>query len=177
MNLQGTIVKNFQLQTGAIIENTEVSMSNKFDKLNEESALNILQSGEFKLDELDAFYERWSWDNCNFGESVIFFTSDVAEKDDDTLIDLVKKTSLPSGDCVFAVTKVDEYSHVNFNFGYVGSDPVWAEFIGQWAGDNVRLEEASAKSFSRVHSPLNNDTESPVKNLTDDCLVVFLETN
>jgi hypothetical protein len=157
--------------------NKEVPMSNKFDKFNEEPALNILQSGEFKLDGLDAFYERWSWDNCNFGESVIFLTSDVADKDDDTLINLVKKTSFPSGDCVFAVTKVGEYSHVNFNFGYVGSDPVWAGFIGQWAGDNVQLEEAPAKSLSSEHSPLNNETESPVKNLTDDCFVVFPEKN
>lgn len=91
-------------------------MNNKFANIPLDPDTTILEEKPIKLEEFDAFYQKWNWDGIT-AESVIFLSADVNHLDDSELGLLITK----SGPFAFSGSMTikrnpEDYTFTNFNF-------------------------------------------------------------
>jgi len=90
-------------------------MSDKFANVPEDSGTTTLFRSPMKLGELDILYEKWRWGGID-AESIIFANEDVEALSDEDLEALVRQSPIVEKDSKVTISRLAEYSFVNFNF-------------------------------------------------------------
>ncbi len=81
-------------------------MTSKFEKVPVEHDTKILFRKYIMLGEYEVLYEKWNWDGA-YGESIIFFSKDVENLDDNQIETVVRRSPLLKSDTKITIKKLD----------------------------------------------------------------------
>lgn len=90
-------------------------MNKKFDDIKKDSEITILFEVVAKFGCFDAKYEKWLSDGI-YGESMIFYSSDIQNEDEQDLISEMKQSNLILENSSVTISRGDKYTFFNFNF-------------------------------------------------------------
>jgi len=108
-------------------------MVRKFEDIPVESDTVIRREKETKVADKDAMWNFWSWEGI-FAESLIFYSDDVADLNDEALEAFVKEHTDAIPETSVTIRRRDKYTFVNYNFR-LNDDPyhiVGAERAGSY---------------------------------------------
>jgi len=90
-------------------------MNDKFNNIPVEEDTKILMSSHMKWGDLDIVYQKWSWERIT-AESIIFFSDDVKDLNDEALKANVRDGQIARKDSQMTIKRGEKFTFVNFNF-------------------------------------------------------------
>jgi len=91
-------------------------MTSKFDNVPVEEDTSIIFQTEATFGDHEVLYQKWQWEGIT-AESIIFVTEEIANIDDETLLNEIKASPLVQEESEITVKKSETgFTFFNFNF-------------------------------------------------------------